>query len=103
MTPDNYWKQVSSSKDSSSEPRFPNLLPCISLLLCLPFSNAPVERGFSPFKLKRNPIRPNKKQKRQIKSSKLVFQEKTASEVNFPNNLILKTQQVKANLAVKPH
>jgi hypothetical protein len=47
MTPDNNWKQVFSSKDSSSERRFPNLLPCISLLLCLPFSNAPAERVFS--------------------------------------------------------
>jgi hypothetical protein len=73
MTPDNNWKQVFSSKDSSSERRFPNLLPCISLLLCLPFSNAPAEWGFSYVKLVKKSYQIKKKQKRQMQSSKLVF------------------------------
>ena len=96
MTPDHNWKQVFSSKDSSSERRFPNLLPGISLLLFLPFSNAPAERGFSHVKLVKKCYQIKKKAETTDAIIKTRFwllnQEKTASEVNFPNNLILNSQ-----------
>lgn len=50
MNVDTYWKKVFESKNGNGEPEFPNLKICISLLLCLPFSNASAVRVFSSMK-----------------------------------------------------
>lgn len=46
-----YWKRVFSLKNAAEQHVFPNLKTVISLLMCLPSSNASVERVFSQLKL----------------------------------------------------
>jgi hypothetical protein len=70
------------------------------------YSNAPTERVSSHVKLVKKPYQSHQKAKTTDAMKTgfwLLYEEKRASKIIFPMELILKTQQVKASLPVKSH
>lgn len=102
--PEHYWKIVFSSVDLNESPKFSNLQQVISMLLCLPFSNAPAERTFSTMKLTKTPCR-NQLDDNTMSSlisakTWLKNQKSTAGNVNIPEDLIKAAKKVKSNAAI---
>lgn len=101
---DAYWRRVFDSKNVNGEPEFPNLRVCISLLLCLPFSNASAERVFSAMKQTKTPQR-NQLEDKTVASflkvkSWLKKQNAKASSVTIPPVLLKTCQNVITNLPI---
>ena len=104
MDPEFYWNRVFASKLPSGNFKFPNLKVCISLLLSLPFSNAPAERCFSVMK----DTKPSKKNKLHDKSVDAIMkgkmwlknQNKKASTVEIPDALLQLAKKVKSNATI---
>lgn len=104
LSAESYWKKVIEVKLPTGELKFPNLKICISLLLCLPFSNAPSERVFSAMKLTKTPLR-NKLDDKTVDAivqtkSWLKNQGESASNVEIPKALIVSAQRVKSNAPI---
>ncbi|XP_045027967.1 uncharacterized protein LOC116920669 [Daphnia magna] len=100
-----YWNRVFAAKPPSTEPQFPNLKVCISLLLSLPFSNASAERFFSSMKLTKTPVRNalhDKSVSALLKANNWLKNEgTTAGKVEIPDNLINLAKKVITNAAIQ--
>lgn len=99
MPVNTYWNKVFQSKDLSGNQQHPNLKVCLSLLLCLPFSNATAERVFSAMKVSKSPQR-NRLDDETIAAllktkSWLKNQNATAASVNIPSSLMKCVSEVK--------
>ena len=105
LSANSYWKKVLSSKNGLDKPCFPNLKVCISLLLCLPFSNAPAERVFNHLKLSKTDNQNAQEVETTDARLKAKFWQlnldKKPHELEFPKELIEMSQKVKANLPIQ--
>ena len=99
-----YWNRVFSSKYPSGEPRFPNLKVCISLLLCLPSSNAPAERCFSNMletKSEKKSAMHDETVDAQLKGKEWQNSQKKRSDtVTIPSALLQMAKKVRANATI---
>lgn len=96
LSAESYWRKVIEVKLPTGDLKFPNLKICITLLLSLPFSNAPSERVISAMKLTKTPLR-NRLDDKTVDAiiqtkSWLKNQGESASNVEIPKDLIVSAQ-----------
>jgi hypothetical protein len=104
MKVDDYWKAVLSTLNPCGEPVFPNLTECMYLLLCLPFSNASAETVFSHLK----EVKDDKQNRQETPTTDAILkakfwmlnEEKSASKIQFPKELVILAKNVKSNAPI---
>lgn len=57
ITPEEFWAEVLGYRDSAGQQQFSNIARFALAMLCLPFSNAVVERAFSIINIIKNKLR----------------------------------------------
>lgn len=104
LSVDSYWGYVLNTQTVTNSLKFPNLIPCISLLLSLPFSNAIAERAFSVVDQVKTPLRNNL---HNVSLSSLILaqqwlknQQATSASIEVPEGMVKAALKVKASATI---
>ena len=104
LTVESYWGFVLKAQTITNSLKFSNLIPCISSLLSLPFSNAIAERIFSILDQVKTPLR---NPLHNVSLSSLIMaqqwlknKEATSASVHIPEEMVKSALKVKASTTI---